>query len=433
MNSPSTQINSSKSVLLIVYLNVILYATCFQIQRPLEPFLVDKLRAGNSGSNDEYARLQSFFSIVQMLGSLISGKFLDRFGPKGGFLISFGASGLSYWILSKSTSMNILYLSKVPTIFQAGFLCAQLAATLVTQDGSDRVQALGRLTVCYTIGSIAGPAIGGFLGASGDYYFGATLAVYGSILSMVLTLLMPNLEVSINSRENPKANSSERASSDINNDSSISHVFKLVWIFLVAKVVTSLANSTSATAMPLILKNIYGLNEQSLGMCMSAMSFVNAVVNAVFLGPIVKLLGENLSTVTQYCLVFMAILSFLQAFFGLPSIVSYSFSSGFCEYILCLFSLSIFQYILASALTGESTSRVEPHAKGTLLGMEHSLFAAARTFTPQVGVWLLDSGGIPAVSGACGLVFSFVLVIWLSFINRFTQKSTISTEERKEK
>ena len=38
---------------------------------------------------------------------------------------------------------------------------------------------------------VLGPAIGGWIGASGDYYFGAKLSVAGSLLSVVLTLFMP--------------------------------------------------------------------------------------------------------------------------------------------------------------------------------------------------------------------------------------------------
>ena len=72
-----------------------------------------------------YANLQSFFSLVQMIGSFLIGIGLDKVGVKGGFIVTFIASALSYGILSQSTSMTMLYISKVPTIFQAGFLCAQ--------------------------------------------------------------------------------------------------------------------------------------------------------------------------------------------------------------------------------------------------------------------------------------------------------------------
>ena len=118
-------ISRNDYILLIVYINIVLYATCYQLQRPLEPYLVDKLTSKSSqssskSSSDEYARLQSFFSIVQTVGSLITGYFLDKFSAKLGFIITFLSSALSYYILSISTSMELLYLSKVPTIFQAG-------------------------------------------------------------------------------------------------------------------------------------------------------------------------------------------------------------------------------------------------------------------------------------------------------------------------
>lgn len=110
--------DSKDLILLIVYINVVLYATCYQLQRPLEPYLVEKLSVKDS--SNEYARLQSFFSVVQTAGSLASGYFLDKVSIKAGFLITFICSGLSYYILSVSTTIDLLYLSKVPTIFQAG-------------------------------------------------------------------------------------------------------------------------------------------------------------------------------------------------------------------------------------------------------------------------------------------------------------------------
>ncbi len=78
-------------VLFVVYLNMILYATCYQIQRPLEPFLVESLITGNA--SDEYARLQSFFSIMQTVGSVFTGYFLDRVGVRAGFIVSYAAAG----------------------------------------------------------------------------------------------------------------------------------------------------------------------------------------------------------------------------------------------------------------------------------------------------------------------------------------------------
>ena len=59
-----------------------------------------------------------------------------------------------------------------------------------TPEGSARVAALGRLTVCYTIGSIIGPGVGGLIGASGNYYLGAQASVIGSLFSVFLCFFM---------------------------------------------------------------------------------------------------------------------------------------------------------------------------------------------------------------------------------------------------
>lgn len=404
--------SSSDITLIIIYVNVALYATCYQMQRPLEPFLVDKLLAKGDSSN-EYARLQSFFSIMQTAGSFVSGRFLDSFGAKYGFIISFLASAMCYAILSQSTTIEILYLSKVPTIFQAGFLCAQVAASQATMDGAERVQALGRLTMSYTVGSVLGPAIGGLLGASGDYYLGAKLAVAGSLLSVVLTLFMsddasPASKIAAQNKADGKDPAPHEAIP------STMQVVSVVWLFLTTKVVTSVANAMAAAALPLILKNNYGLDEKALGFSMSLMSAFNAVVNGAFLGPIVGLAGGDLKIVISVCISSMCVASAMQAVAALPSVMALSpfAGAGFYEYLSLSFLLSMMQYVLGTTITGESTARVGPLAKGTLLGLEHSLFAAARVVAPQSGVYLLNTGGVSAVSAACAGVFAVVFVLW---------------------
>lgn len=104
---------------------------------------------------------------------MLAGFFLDKFGYKIGFIINFLASALSYYFLSQATTMEMLYLSKIPSMFQHGFLCAQMAISVITEEGKSRAAVLGMLTTCYTIGMVVGPAVGGILGSTGDYYYGA--------------------------------------------------------------------------------------------------------------------------------------------------------------------------------------------------------------------------------------------------------------------
>ena len=148
----------------VVYLLVVLYALCYQLQSPLEPFLVESLKAKDADGAAAYARLQSFFAVVQMVGSFMVGYLLDVLGIRIMYALNFLGCAISYALLANATTMDGLYLSKVPAVFMAGFLCAQTAAAKLTPAGAERATALGRLSSAYTVGGVFGPALGGALG-----------------------------------------------------------------------------------------------------------------------------------------------------------------------------------------------------------------------------------------------------------------------------
>jgi MFS family permease len=104
---------------------------------------------------------------------------------------------------------------------------------------------------CYTVGSVIGPALGGWLGAAGEagYLQGALVAVVGSLVSVVLALLMP--EVRSQEPKSPAdaaaASPSSPSWSDAKKQSrsrGVVGVIAAVWLFLSSKVITSVANAT---------------------------------------------------------------------------------------------------------------------------------------------------------------------------------------------
>ena len=63
----------------------------------------------------------------------------------------------------------------------------------------------------------------------------------------------------------------------------------------------------------------------------------------------------------------------------------------------------------------ESTARVTKEQIGTLMGLEHGSFSAARIIGPATGVFLLEAawGGAYAVDLVCSSVCCGVLFCWL--------------------
>ena len=159
---------------------------------------------------------------------------------------------------------------------------------------------------------MVGPLIGGWLGASAaveggleNYYTAGKIAVALSIISLVINQALPVTYIK---------SGNIKGFTDTNGPGAISKivdVFKLVWLVLISKVVTSVANAMCTTVFPLIMKDqvvliscskcifsIYicnliivqfSMSEKGLGLIMSAMSGLNTVFNGFLLGIISQL------------------------------------------------------------------------------------------------------------------------------------------------
>lgn len=212
----------------ITYINVFIFALCFQFHQAIEPFLVESItivhrteedvEAGTSAVAKIYGDLQAFSFALHTIGCPIVGILLDRWGIRRVSALVYLSSALGYGLLSGATNMWLLFGSKIPAGVQAGFLIAQATATITTtqstsisqnevlneganesfsskrttksKEGVIRVQTLGRITAAYTLGASLGPALGGYLAEYlNDYYVGARFGVLGSIASLVLSVV----------------------------------------------------------------------------------------------------------------------------------------------------------------------------------------------------------------------------------------------------
>lgn len=141
--------SADKIALWVTYINIVLYALCYQLQRPVEPFLIESLSKGENAEtvSQTYGNLQAFFSTIQTIGSPLVGILLDRVGIRKASAMVFLSSALSYAILASASDLNWLFWSKVPTALQHAFLVAQATAAISTGgDSVTRAAALGRMT-----------------------------------------------------------------------------------------------------------------------------------------------------------------------------------------------------------------------------------------------------------------------------------------------
>ena len=403
----STDASKASAALWITYINIVLYALCFQLQRPVEPFLVKSLseeHADPQAVNKAYGQLGAFFSTIQMLGSPLVGMILDRYGIRVANSVVFLASAASYAILASASTMELLFLSKVPTALQGAFIVAQATASVSTgNNAAARAQALGRMTTAYTIGATIGPALGGWLvDTLGDLYLGAKLAVAGSLLSVALSILyLPH--------GSNKSGQSETKDQQPKNRSFLAEMNRSLqiaarphlWPLLVVKVVGGVSASLHSTALPLVLTQTLNFDPSQLGLSMSSSMFAVAGFGAFFMAPLATWIGptgmakSGLSARTGMILI-------------LAFVVTTSIGNG-ADIMMRIITISVIyaltSHVLATGLTTQTTGGVSDSEQGTLLGLEHALFALARIGAPPLATTLLGTGrGFWAIASVCSVV-----------------------------
>mmetsp|Transcript_56477 Transcript_56477/g.93339 ORF Transcript_56477/g.93339 Transcript_56477/m.93339 type:complete len:450 (-) Transcript_56477:261-1610(-) len=431
---------ASGGSLWIIYALVVFYALCYQLQRPIEPFLVDKLvKGGPTEAAIAFGRVESFFSVAQGVGSLMMGYMLDRFGVRIGLIVNFVACAMQYGLLSMCDSLSMLFLSKAPGMLMGGFLCAQTAVARVTQDGPDRVAALGRLTTAYTVGGVVGPYIGGYLGSSGDYFLGSRLATMGSLVAAALVLLLPS-HLDTQAKQAAKRPAVQPASSSSSSCSSSTPdswlpramlVLQVTGFSLAVKVATGIANNMARSAQPLILKNDLGFDEGMMGKVMSGNFAFGGLSNGCLLAPLTAALGGDTRVVVRNCVAIMGVVYMLEAALFAPGLAlmrSGSMLSGGTYIGIALF-LSLFQFSLSTSITAGTQSMVPKDMLGTLMGIEHSIFAVAGMVGPLVGTYVFRTSGISGLALACSSLFLGILLIWTAMVPTGATSSTARSKK----
>eukprot|EP01095_Lingulamoeba_sp_RSL-Kostka_P017109 TRINITY_DN8697_c0_g1_i1.p1 TRINITY_DN8697_c0_g1~~TRINITY_DN8697_c0_g1_i1.p1 ORF type:complete len:232 (-),score=55.32 TRINITY_DN8697_c0_g1_i1:591-1286(-) len=173
--------NNSKInlLLLVVFIDVVGVSLVI----PLLPYYAKKL----NGTNEDIGALGSFYGLLQLIGSPIMGKLSDSLGRKSVLCISLGAAGLSYFAMTFSTSLYILYLSRIPV-----GLCKQtmsIANTMVTDlsEVKARSKYIGRVNTALGLGFIVGPLIAGMI-SQYDLNYPAYISVFLYIIDLILVI-----------------------------------------------------------------------------------------------------------------------------------------------------------------------------------------------------------------------------------------------------
>jgi len=175
---------TSKLPLLLIFLTVFIDLIGFGIVIPLMPLFAEKYGADGL----TIGLLLASYSLMQFLFTPFWGRLSDNIGRRPVLLISLAASAIGYLIWGLSTSLEMLFVSRMVAGFGNANLAVAQAYIADITTPENRAKGMGLVGAAFGLGFVVGPAIGGLC-----THFGMGLNTVGyvaaafSLIDLVLT------------------------------------------------------------------------------------------------------------------------------------------------------------------------------------------------------------------------------------------------------
>ncbi len=378
---------TSKRNLLILTFVLFVVMLGYGIVIPILPFYIEEMGAGGT----ELGLLVASYAVMRLICGPIWGSLSDRAGRKPILIIGILGYAITMLWFGLATRLWMLFAARI----LSGILSSATAPTTMayisdSTPETERGGGMGMLGAAGGIGTILGPALGGFLGGdslSVPFFVAAGL----SVLSLLLTwsLLPESLPM-----ENRQKTENQKGFLDVQ-----------VWMQAVRSPVGILfALTFISTCGLMIFANVFGLyalerfsfGPQEVGVMMMVLGLVSAVAQGGLAGPLTKRWGDEavikggfLVTALGFGLMLLARDTFTilltTAFFGLGTALQ------------------------VPALTSLTSKRAAV-PQGIAMGLSNSFVSLGRIFGPLFGGAIFDINIIlPYLGGSAIMGIGFIV------------------------
>lgn len=332
------------------------------------------------------------FSLMQFLFAPVWGMLSDKVGRRPVILIGLLGGSISFLVFGLSTSLLMLFLSRVLSgIFTAATLPSVQAYMADITSDKDRARGFGLLGMAFGLGFVFGPAIGGFLSSHGFLFPGLFASALSFVNFLGALLWLPETY-------KPTGVVKKRKLIDIGKlHSALNH--PAVGSLILTFAIVSFAFSNLEATYALYGERVAGLNAQSIGIIFTMVGIIITVVQGGLIGKITNAIGER-----RPLLIGLAVMS-------LGYFVVGTFAKDFASLMAMTSLISIGNSLTFPTVNALISINSRKDEQGEVMGINQSAGSLARVVGPIWGGFLFVNVGIgwPFRSAALFVLIALIL------------------------
>ncbi|KAM6274564.1 solute carrier family 22 member 18 [Porphyrio hochstetteri] len=393
-NSHSGEVRRGQ-VILVAYLIATLELTFLFMQMGVIPYLAKSLGLDSVG----FGYLQTTFGVLQLVGGPIFGRFADQFGTRTALILSCASGSAFFLLMSISTSIPLLFLSRLPAVFMHGLPGAQKVITDMTTP-AQRADALGKMGLCFGIGIIIGSALGGVLSTK----FGIFVPTYVGLVGNLINTMIAMVWIPEQAKPQSDHRVTEHSTSQSGSVFSIREILRLmkfpgVMEVFIVKVFAGLPIGLFLIMFSIISMDFFGLEAVESGYLMSYFGILQMVVQGL-------VVGKLTNHCTERTLLRLSIFVFAGVGLGM------ALMRTVWHYCIVAVPL-VFAFSMLGTITDSILTKAVPSSDtGTMLGICASVQPLTRTVGPTIGGVLYKQFGVSSF-GYLQLIVNTGLFVYL--------------------
>ncbi|WP_340373421.1 MFS transporter [Peribacillus sp. FSL E2-0218] len=385
-NERNTERTINKHALIFGLISVFLCGIGFSIIMPVVPFLVQPYTSNPGEQAIAVTLLTSVYAVCVFFAAPVLGALSDKYGRRPMLLVCLFGSAIGYIVFGLGGALWVLFAGRIIEGITGGSISTIFAYFADIIPPEQRTKYFGWVSAVVGMGTVIGPALGGFLakfGYSVPMYFGAII----TLLNVVYGILYMPESLDKNNRLKEIPFVRLNPFTQLVNVLSMKNLKRL----LVSAFLLWIPNGSLQAIFSQFTMDTFSWKPALIGLMFSIMGFQDIISQGFIMPKLLKTCSDNQ----------IAILGMVSEIIGYSFIALSALFSFYPLFIAGMFIFGFGDSVFGPSFNGMLSKSVDSSEQGRIQGASQSIQAFARMIGPLIGgqIYVTFGHAAPAFMG----------------------------------